>query len=431
MKKLHSALLTGTIACGLAVSSVAPSEAAPPLPDHANAVAARASLEVRGDAAPPQLLTFDTARRTVRVFGSAPPGAVVSFVTGFGAPTTVEAGRNGSWIATLTDVPAHGEQSIVAVATLNGTEVARSAPLRFDLGRLADLQQFAPIAAKLDHADPATRSVQLSGTGEPGQIVRTTGDFASAATSWTTIDDAGTWRLTVSNVPLGDRSIQANANYATSVSPLIRFTLREDGPAPARLGIAHVSVDGSTVTVTGTGIPGTVLEALGNAPGFAGRTVTVGGDGAWSLEVDRVPAGSWYVQMRQRGGGYSNDVDFAVTALPAAAPQATTGGSGAPSGRTGSATSTERAAVTSEFSAAVDAIDSATLSVVFTGTAAPGTVISVSTATRRPIDTIAQSDGTWSLRLTGVLPGTHQALVTTDRGDSAFLSLRMPELTSR
>ncbi|WP_277958952.1 choice-of-anchor G family protein, partial [Frigoribacterium faeni] len=160
----------------------------------------------------------------------------------------------------------------------------------------------------------ATRSVVLTGAGEPGATV--TVDLGAGLTGTGTVAADGSWSVTVANVPAGAYSASVTQALGTATTgPVTRdFTVVAQQPLVVTTPTAGrvftvLDADSTTpVIVSGTATPtATVAVDLGG-----GRTATalVAADGTWSTTVPGVPVGGYTASVTQALGG---DVSAAVT----------------------------------------------------------------------------------------------------------------------
>lgn len=150
--------------------------------------------------------------------------------------------------------------------------------------------------------------ITLNGTGTPGSTVRVTLNGAELGTALVNPD--GTWTLDT-QLPAGEVTIVAEAiDTAGAVvatgEPLTATvgtgTLGGAAAAGGALAITTplegAQFDPGLLTISGTGVPGTILEVL-NSDKVVAET-TIGDGGTWSVEVN-LPEGTAALSVREKG----------------------------------------------------------------------------------------------------------------------------------
>ncbi len=336
-----------------------------------------------------------TDTRPVPFAGRAQAGATVTVDLGAGRTATTTAGADGTWSTSVADVPV-GTYTARVTQTVDGTT---STPLQrgftvsaADPVRIATPADGSTIAVA--DAD-ATTAVTVTGTAEPGARVDVSigGAFAAIVPA-----DGGTWTATFAGVPVGPRTVTAietvdgqtsgpaTSTFTVAAGQPVTITAPDDGTTIAVID-ADTTVD---VPVRGTADPGATVDvALGT--GLTART-QAGTDGTWAVTVADVPVGRFTVQAIQTVRDTTSAADPRVVTVVPAAPLRVT----APDQGDTTAVATA----------------GSTLDVPVTGSAQPGSTVTVVLDGGAPATTTAGADGNWTTTLPGVGTGPHTVTVT-------------------
>ena len=230
-----------------------------------------------------------TTDTTPTFTGTTEPGATVQIRVDGNRIGTTTADDQGNFSFTPKKPLRVGDRSAVARATVNGATSDDSNTNNFEI-----VDNTAPDAPTLDTpADGSTTNdttPPFTGTAEPGSSVEVFVDGTSIGT--TTADDDGNYRVTPTT-PLAEGPHQANAvatdDSGNDSQPSNTNNFTVDATAPAAPTLA-TPPDGSTTTdstppFTGTAEPGSSVEVFvdGNSIG----TTTAGDDGTYSLTPKR------------------------------------------------------------------------------------------------------------------------------------------------
>jgi len=236
----------------------------------------------------------------------------------------------------------------------------------------------------------ATRTVTLTGTGEPGATVRVEVPGVAPATG--VVGAAGAWSVAVAAVPAGTHAAavtqlvggQVTATATRGFTIVTQQPLTITDPVADRVFTVLDGTSTTPVTVSGRATPGaTVAVSLGG-----GRTgsALVGTDGGWTTTIADVPVGSYTASATQSLGG---DTSAAVTRgfrVAAGAALALTSPAPGTTYRVPDASSGQ--------------------DVVVAGTGQPGAVVTVALGGRTQEATVT-GGGAWSTTFTTVGPGSY------------------------
>ncbi len=307
---------------------------------------------------------------------------------GFRDPRGTDAGSRSVHALRLTVLPGVGAATVdLATSTVRATAFVAPTITAPTAG-----QQFSVPSAS------ATRTVTVSGAGEPGATIALDGGGGRTAT--TTVAANGTWTAALANVPAGDQTVTAAqsvggvaAGTATqSFSVVVQRPLVVSTPTAGQTIVST----GSTVpvTLTGTATAGARIDVdLGG-----GRTATGTADdtGAWSVTVPGVPVGDQTASVTQTVGDSTSAAvtrDFRVVAAADLTVTAPTDGQDLP-------------------------LVGDTRTVTLSGTAQPGARVDVDLGDGRTASTTANAGGTWTTAVADVPAGSYSANVTQTVGAS-------------
>lgn len=244
----------------------------------------------------------------------------------------------------------------------------------------------------------STRSVTVSGAGEPGAAISVA--IGGGRTGTATVAANGTWTTSITNVPTG--SYTATATQTVGQVPAGSATQQFSVVAQQPLTIATPTV-GQTFTTTGASAPVTLTgTATPNARidvdlgGGLTATGTANDAGAWSIAVPAVPVGDQTASVTQTvGDSTSAPVTRAFRVVAAAGLTIDTPTPG------------------QDFPLA-----GATRDVPFSGAAQPGARVDVDLGGGLTVSTTANAGGSWSATVSNVPAGPHTANVTQTVGSS-------------
>ncbi|SDT12986.1 Ig-like domain-containing protein [Microlunatus soli] len=228
-----------------------------------------------------------TTDPTPTISGTGEVGSTVTVVDSDGNELgTAEVGADGNWSLTPGAL-ADGTYTITATQTDEaGNESAASAPVIFTVDSTAP---DAPvITAPADGSTTNDPLPTVTGTGEPGATVSVSVDGTEVGT--TTVNGDGSWTLPLTD-PLSDGDHEITATQTdpagNTSDPSEPVTITVDATAPEAPAITGPE-DGSTLTdptptITGTGEPGATVTVI--IDGQPVGTADVGDDGSWSFDV--------------------------------------------------------------------------------------------------------------------------------------------------
>ena len=248
----------------------------------------------------------DDATTDVPFAGTGQPGATVRVDLGVAGSATANVGDDGRWSTTVEDVPVGSWTAAVTQAVNGTTSAAVERPV--SVVAAADLTIREPGDDPITVADgDATTTVTVAGDAQPGATVTVTVDDRDPVD--VTVGDDGSWSVDVPDLGVGthDVSVTQTVDGSTSTTPVeTSFEIEAGDPVvidePTAGQEYLVAGEGATTTVdvSGTAEPGaTVVVDLG---GGRSESTTADGDGAWSVSVPDVPAGTPTVSVTQRIG---------------------------------------------------------------------------------------------------------------------------------
>jgi hypothetical protein len=143
--------------------------------------------------------------------------------------------------------------------------------------------------------DPISRTVVVTGSGEPGATVEVSGSVGSGSTE---VRANGDWRLVLEDVPWGEHQVTAKQVYESDQKTVsTAVTLR---PLAVQAEVTLTDPQTGSAVVAGRGHPGAVIELTG-----PGGTVTadVHEDGSWSATVQGLQSGRNALSITQQVPG--------------------------------------------------------------------------------------------------------------------------------
>ncbi len=325
---------------------------------------------------------------TVTFSGTGTPGSKVEIWAGGKKLGEATVGADGKWAFAAPLEP--GEYAFSARAVdASGKTLAESAPLKFTVPALVK----APTLDKPEVSDDGT--VTFSGTGTPGSTVEIWAGGKKLGEA--TVGADGTWAFAAPALEAGDyefsaRAVDASGKTMAESAPL-KFTVPALVKAPT-LDKPEVGDDG-TVTLSGTGTPGSTVEIW--AGGKKLGEATVGADGTWAFAAPALEGG---------------DYDFTARAVDASGK---TLAESAPLKFTVPAL-VKAPTLTAPLPDASIAGDTLTLE----GTGEPGAEIEILDNGKVVGKAVVQADGTWKFDYK-VEPGAH-SLAVQNAGDAASAS---------
>ena len=356
---------------------------------------------------------IDTPDKELDVSGTGEPGDTVTVTIGTVTETTV-IGPDGTWHVTFpeTNLPPDGShEAVVVFDQTDGVTTTLPGPdFILDLTPPdVDITEGSQSVGHVENAADYTDGVRIGGTGEPGASVTVVIEGHSHST---VIAGDGTWSVVFTTTEI------RTGEYTTDITVTARDPLGNTTVITDRLVVDTVPnpIDFDAVTrdnvvnngentlgfaVTGTSVAGAVLVVTVQAGATSySQTVTTRADGTWTLNI---PAGTL------PGGEYN----ATVTAT-------STDAAGNGSSETHTFRVDTQASVAFTGTVAGDNIVNASESrnVVLTGTAEPGSVVSVSWQGSTLPATVA-ADGTWSVIFpavsgSAVLTATTATVTATD-----------------
>ncbi|ROQ36747.1 hypothetical protein EDF46_3292 [Frondihabitans sp. PhB188] len=320
--------------------------------------------------------------------------------TGFRDSRGDDAGSQSVSALRLTVLPALNAATVnLATSTVNATPIAPVAITAPTVG-----QQFTVATPT------ATRSITVSGTGEPGAGVAV--DLGGGRTGTATVAADGTWSSTIPGVGVGSVTASVTQTFGgVAGSPVTRaFTVVAQAPLTITSPTAGrtftvVSNSATTpVTITGTSTPGAAI-ALDLGSGITGTT-TAQADGTWSATIPSLAVGPYTASATQTIGGTTSAAVTRSFSVAAGAPLTV--------------------ATPADGTRIVVPSATSTTTVTVTGTAQPGATVTASLGSGLTGTDTAAADGTYSIPISGVgtgpytvgvrqtVAGTQSAAITRD-----------------
>ncbi|GEM_PF-941738 len=225
--------------------------------------------------------TLDTPKvgddGTLTLSGKGTPGSKVEIWAGSKRIGEATVGADGTWSFAAPSMEAGDYDFSVRAVDASGKTLAESEPLKFTVPALALV---APTFDLPKIGDDGT--LTLSGKGTPGSKVEIWAGGKRIGEA--TVGADGTWSFAAPSMDAGDYDFSArvvDASGATlAESEPLKFTVPSLTVAAPTLSAPQASDDG-TVTLSGTGTPGSKVEIW--AGGKRIGEATVGADGKWSF----------------------------------------------------------------------------------------------------------------------------------------------------
>ena len=338
-------------------------------------------------------------------------GEGVADETGRWSITTAELGEDGSYSLTATAVNAAGVSSAetggFAVVLDTTPPDAAVATLLDDQG---DDQGEVPAGGVTDDSTP-----QLTGTGEAGATVSVYVDGSSTAVDSVVVDSEGRWTLSLGNLTDGEHSYQTKITDAAgneTRGESVSFTV-DSSAVEITLGQVNDNVgsitgavlnngltDDSTPELQGTTKPGATVT-IRDEEGTVLGTATADAQGVWKYQLETVEDGthSWTAEVTNEAGNTARaEITVTVDSTPPAAPVIT-------------AMEDDVGTVQKTWTTPGADIDDP--APTFTGTAEPGTLITIYDGESKLGSVTADEDGNWSYTpTTNLVDGEHNISVT-------------------
>ncbi|MGN8049872.1 choice-of-anchor G family protein [Curtobacterium sp. 22159] len=330
---------------------------------------------------------------TVTANGAAQTGATVRVSIDGGDPQTVTVTGAGTWSVNLEGVGT-GQHTVRATQTVDGSTSAEVATT-FTVAPGTALTVDSPADGDTVTVPAGTTSAPLpvSGAGQAGATVRIVVDGAEPVD--VPVDTDGRWSTEIPRLGVGDHTVVVTQVVNGTVSSPIRRDVTVETAAmdaivvttPAN-GTAFRVLGGSTdVRVAGVAAPGAAISV--RVDGGTPVTTTANGDGTWAVTVPAVGTGSHTITASETVAGTTTDAPAVGFSVAPAAP----------------------VRVTSPTDGQVVPITGGTASIPVSGTAEPGATVSVDIA-GRTASTTAGADGSWTVTVGDVPPGTRTVSVT-------------------
>jgi hypothetical protein len=285
---LAALLLVFRPTAGIETGAVAP--AASPAPVATAAPSAQITLPVlRSPAA-----GAPVAPGTIAFSGTTAPGAEVQVLVDDIPAGKARAGADGVWTLNATVEKPGEHQVIVQALDDKGAVAAAANPATLSIA--APAMQIAAPTIDLPVQSLTEGETTIGGTGTAGSTIEIMLDGAPVGS--TTVGPDGTWSLPLT-LPAGDHEIVAQARDAAgqvaaaanpwrvaiaSAVPAPTAAVASATQAPAITAPADgTQLDSGTITIAGTGVPGSQIEILDSDKVIG--TATVQADGTWSFEA--------------------------------------------------------------------------------------------------------------------------------------------------
>ncbi len=345
---------------------------------------------------------------TLTITGTAEAGSTVTVLFNAANQGTTTAAANGTWTFDATSKP-DGVYTITAGASdAAGNTSPASGPV------VVTIDSAAPAALSITgfSADSGVagdritndNTLAVTGTAEAGSTVTVLFNGANQGT--TTAAANGTWTFDATSKPDGVYSITATAsdragNTSPASGPLV---VTIDSTAPAAPSITGFSADSgvagdritndNTLTVTGTAEAGSTVTVFFNAANQG--TTTAAANGTWTLDATSKPDGVYTITATAG--------DTAGNISAASAPLVVTIDSTAPAAPTITGFTTDSAVVG-------DRITNDT-TLIATGTAEPGMVVTIAFNVTSQGTTTADEGGNWSFAAAAKPDGVYSITAT-------------------
>jgi hypothetical protein len=270
--------------------------------------------------APTVVAGAGNADGTLTVTGTGEPGATISVTMPSGETVTATVAANGSYSATSSTVQPEG--TVTAVQTdRNGNGPSPSVSAAYD-------DSTAPSAPTVvAGAGNADGTLTVTGTGEPGATVSVT--MPSGETVTATVAANGSYSATSSTVqPEGTVTAVQTDRNGNGPSPSVSAAYDDTTAPAAPTVVAGAGNADGTLTVTGTGEPGATISVT--MPSGETVTATVAANGSYSATSSTVqPEGTvTAVQTDRNGNGPSPSASAAYDDSTAPAAPTVVAGAG-------------------------------------------------------------------------------------------------------
>jgi hypothetical protein len=236
------------------------------------------------DAEAPEAPVIDNANGH-QVAGTAEPGSTVEVTWPDGSTSSTVVGEDGRWSVSTPEDMESGTLTATATDPSGNTSGPRSVQLNTE----------APDAPVVDVAN----GDEVTGTAEPGSEI--TVSWPDGSTSTTTVDEDGNWTIsTPPDMPSGDLTVTAT-DPDGNTSGQTKLVLDTDPPE------APVIKDANGDQVAGTAEPGSTIEVTW--PDGSTSSTVVGEDGSWSVSTpDDMDSGTITVTATDPSGNTSDPV---------------------------------------------------------------------------------------------------------------------------
>ncbi|AOA59320.1 hypothetical protein BFG52_13780 [Acinetobacter larvae] len=297
------------------------------------------------DAVAPTAPLVDPVNATDPITGTAEPGSTVTVTYPDGSTEDVVAGPDGSWT-----VPNPGNLSDGDEVKATATDAAGNTSPE----TVATVDAVAPAAPLIN---PVNATDPITGTAEPGSTVTVT--YPDGSSVDTLVNPDGTWSVSnPGNLVDGDEVKATATDAAGNTSPETVATV--DAVAPAAPLVDPVN---ATDSITGTAEPGSTVTVT--YPDGSTEDVVAGPDGSWTVP---------------NPGNLGDGDEVKVTATDAAGN-----------------TSSETVATVDAVAPAAPLVDPVNATDPITGTAEPGSTVTVTYPDGSTEDVVAGPDGSWTV----------------------------------
>ncbi|WP_252513416.1 Ig-like domain-containing protein, partial [Acinetobacter oleivorans] len=311
------------------------------------------------DAIAPAAPEIDPINGTDPITGTAEPGSTVTVTFPDGTTATVVAGTDGSW--TVPNPGLNDGDEVKATATDPAGNISPPATEIVDA-----------IAPAVPEIDPINGTDPITGTAEPGSTVTVT--FPDGTTATVVAGTDGSWTVPNPGLNDGDEVKATATDPAGNISP--PATEIVDAIAPA---VPEIDPINGTDPITGTAEPGSTVTVT--FPDGTTATVVAGTDGSWTVpnpglnDGDEVKA-----TATDPAGNTSPPTTEIVDAIAPAAPE-------------------------------IDPINGTD---PITGTAEPGSTVTVTFPDGTTATVVAGTDGSWTVPNPGLEDGDEVKATATD-----------------
>ena len=340
-----------------------------------------------------------TKDNTPTISGSSEPNAKISVSEGGVVLCSATANASGVWSCDPTTSLAEGPHAISVTATDAAGNVSTPATRAFTVDTVAPI---APVVTSPTPGDVISDTTPtVTGTGEPGATVSVRDGTAGPVICTAVVDASGNWSctpttpLTDSPHTLGVTQVDPSGN----VSPVTNVPVTVDSGVPLAPTIvnpiAASRTNDNTPTVSGTAEPNAAIKVTEN--GVTLCTATANASGVWSCDSSTLTDGAHTISATQTDAGGNTS--------PAA---------------TRSFTVDATAPVAPVISQPTDGQKTNDNTPTFTGTAEPGSTVTVKDGPTTLCTAVADASGNWSCTPTTPLtegPHTITATATDPAGN--------------